>query len=1251
MRATTRMPLSMPEIFAEQDAMFVGRAISITILAAFLGALPSATVADDPFRRGDANSDGRVNIVDPVFILYHIFQGGAGPRCPDTEDVNDDGTIDLSDATRLLGWVTCIGTPPPSVPGPFECGEDPSPDGLDPCVYTPNCMEDPPHVARHPDLILTIEGPPLSSDPDELWASVILTNLGGDGLSIGSWSLRLRTSCAIDELTDDGTIAAPVPEGLREPGGIHSAFSIGGDSIDADGERGIVSTTVLTLTGMSAILPGSHCVLRFRVLPPDGSCEECEVLFDDVLDGDCEETVNILSTSDGLAYRAVEIGATISFCRPAEFVLIDGERIERRVDLGQPVTTAAFRTQEFPIDAPARVVVLELDPLDRNAEHAPALFARWGGPASSSNHDVSDDFPAPSRRIVLPRLRSGTLHVTAEGALLPKEDGAIAVLSARLLPQGIASLSIDGAGARQVVGGVVRGGGFDVTTRLRLRQDGGAREIFALITRLVSPELAELSIDLRGAVPGTYDLELLSDGIVIDVLDRAFTVREKALGPHFDATLDIRRHIRFGRWRRATLALSNRGDAPVGAPLIRLEGPPGTEWRLPEEESVHAESIVVLAAAPSGGGGVLAPGESTEIPLFFRASAIGEGIFRASLFVPPWRDEIDWRIEPPPAGVTVEAWSSALPGIAVEFGDRWRTFAGTLGRTAGRLATRGQATFSVDRLFRFATRRALGRFDAAVCGVVTDDAGTPLADVDVAALREGTVRSTARTTNNGAFAVDWLEPGAEYELRIVDHELTSGPSSVIVPRSGDILGLRLTATALPNGLLPDCPDCGESGLPERSPLPGPETFELAAETPVEIIAGRDPNEKDGSPGERTPDGRLGFIAPETTVEYTVFFENAPSASAAEQVVRIADVLDPRLEITSLRFKEIVFGEHVLCLDSPYCGSEHSSPCEPTVIASYSAARASGLFEIAGHEVVVEASAHIEAPSASAGTRIVWLYQTLDPLTCGEPLDDRAGFLPPNDASGIGEGYATFIVTFAGDPELPDDEEDDLANDARITFDLQGAIVTQRVFYDVGTPTLPEIPHHPRPVTESSLAAPIESLAWQGGGANSFAIRLWMDGSERPTRPTANGLIRNGFRPREPFAPGTHYFWQVTASNAVGETLGPIWSFETYEALRFVRGDVEQNGSINITDPIATLGYLFLGGEEPVCLDAADADDSGGIDITDAILVLSWLVDRDTVIPHPAPSVPTYSLTDCDVDPSDVELPYDGLDCRAFEGCR
>ncbi len=68
--------------------------------------------------------------------------------------------------------------------------------------------------------------------------------------------------------------------------------------------------------------------------------------------------------------------------------------------------------------------------------------------------------------------------------------------------------------------------------------------------------------------------------------------------------------------------------------------------------------------------------------------------------------------------------------------------------------------------------------------------------------------------------------------------------------------------------------------------------------------------------------------------------------------------------------------------------------------------------------------------------------------------------------------------------------------------------------------------------------------------------------------------------------------------------------------QFLRGDSNNDRKVDISDAISTLGWLFLGKDEPRCLDAADANDDGKVDISDAIFELGFLFLGGKAIPPP-----------------------------------
>jgi hypothetical protein len=68
---------------------------------------------------------------------------------------------------------------------------------------------------------------------------------------------------------------------------------------------------------------------------------------------------------------------------------------------------------------------------------------------------------------------------------------------------------------------------------------------------------------------------------------------------------------------------------------------------------------------------------------------------------------------------------------------------------------------------------------------------------------------------------------------------------------------------------------------------------------------------------------------------------------------------------------------------------------------------------------------------------------------------------------------------------------------------------------------------------------------------------------------------------------------------------------------FRRGDSNGDSLVNISDAMATLGFLFLDGRKPHCLDAADANDDGSLDMSDPIFTLDYLFRGVTVaLPPP-----------------------------------
>ncbi|MDE0959791.1 MAG: HYR domain-containing protein [Planctomycetota bacterium] len=112
---------------------------------------------------------------------------------------------------------------------------------------------------------------------------------------------------------------------------------------------------------------------------------------------------------------------------------------------------------------------------------------------------------------------------------------------------------------------------------------------------------------------------------------------------------------------------------------------------------------------------------------------------------------------------------------------------------------------------------------------------------------------------------------------------------------------------------------------------------------------------------------------------------------------------------------------------------------------------------------------------------------------------------------------------------------------------------------------------------------------------------------------------------------------VTATDAAGNTTTNTFTVTVEECTSdFVRGDANDDGTVDITDAVVTIGYIFQG-LQFTCLDALDDNDDGVVDISDAIYHFGVLF---TGGPPPPPP-----FDQCGVDPTE-----DSLICELYQNC-
>ena len=100
------------------------------------GTVEGVTPEQILFRRGDVNSDGRIDQSDAIFLLSFLFLRGQTPECLDGSDADGNGRLNIADAIFLLHHAFLGGRDIPA-PG-TECG--PARDGSAlTCEASPPC--------------------------------------------------------------------------------------------------------------------------------------------------------------------------------------------------------------------------------------------------------------------------------------------------------------------------------------------------------------------------------------------------------------------------------------------------------------------------------------------------------------------------------------------------------------------------------------------------------------------------------------------------------------------------------------------------------------------------------------------------------------------------------------------------------------------------------------------------------------------------------------------------------------------------------------------------------------------------------------------------------------------------------------------------------------------------------------------------------------------------------------------------------
>ena len=326
---------------------------------------------------------------------------------------------------------------------------------------------------------------------------------------------------------------------------------------------------------------------------------------------------------------------------------------------------------------------------------------------------------------------------------------------------------------------------------------------------------------------------------------------------------------------------------------------------------------------------------------------------------------------------------------------------------------------------------------------------------------------------------------------------------------------------------------------------------LAEDVPV--VQPQDPNDKVGP----SAFGEEAFVSCSSPLQYTVNFENIADASAPAQVVTITDQLDDDLDWRTLQLTEIGFGDQVITV--PGGRSFYSTTVD---------------LRPEGEDLLVR----IESVISPATGIVTWTLISLDPATGETPDDPLAGFLPPNDETGRGQGYVRYTVR----PLAGAGTGMEITNAATIIFDTQEPLDTNEVFN-----TIDAAPPTSRVETLSSTTQDaVFTVRWTGqddtGGSGIAGYDIYV------------------------FDNGVRELWQQDTTDTEALFIGtPGHTYAFYSVAKDNVGHIEPapevaDTQVTVIGP-STAGGNFIAHEITTAADgamsvfAADVDDDGDMD--------------------------------------------------------
>jgi RHS repeat-associated protein len=235
---------------------------------------------------------------------------------------------------------------------------------------------------------------------------------------------------------------------------------------------------------------------------------------------------------------------------------------------------------------------------------------------------------------------------------------------------------------------------------------------------------------------------------------------------------------------------------------------------------------------------------------------------------------------------------------------------------------------------------------------------------------------------------------------------------------------------------------------------------------MKLLFALDPNNLIGPAGF----GPQGFIPASQPLDYTIDFQNEPTATAPAQQVVVTQQLSPSLDWSTFQLGDIDFGN--ITVQVPPDRTSYQTVVDAS----------------ASTGVLVDVSANFNPLTGV----VTWTFTSLDPTTLDTPSNPLEGFLPPDKTDPEGDGYVSYSV----EPKASDTTGTVINAQASVVFDTNAPLATPAVIntIDAGPPSS-SVNSLPPSTTSTTFAVTITGTdESNGSGIASFALYVSTNGA-------------------------------------------------------------------------------------------------------------------------------------------------------------